>query len=370
MNICIVVGARPNFVKAAPIIRAVQAARQKGEVINGELVFAGSEDDKSIESSLFDDLMMPHPDIYLGADSDNLNELTGMVMSKFEQYLDQHPTDVVIVVDDLASTMAASIVAKKRGLLLAHLVAGTRSFDITMPKEVNRLVIDGLSDLLFTAGVSGNSTATREGAGQEKIYMVGNILIDSLRHNRQRMVRSAILDRLGLADGSYLVFTLNRHALISDTSNLRAMLHSVINAAGQTHVIAPLRGQAAQAVKSILAEEPCTSAHFHVTDAMSYLEFGYLSAHAKGIITDSGNVAEEATFNSVPCITLNSYTEHAETVRQGTNVLVGENADILGEKTSEMVRGKWKNSTLPDRWDGRSAERIVQILTDVYAARH
>ena len=211
MNICIVVGARPNFVKAAPIIRAVQAARQKGEIINGELVFAGSEDDKSIEPSLFDDLMMPHPDTYLGADSDNLNELTGMVMSKFEQYLDQHPTDVVIVVDDLTSTMAASIVAKKRGLLLAHLVAGTRSFDITMPKEVNRLVIDGLSDLLFTAGVSGNSTATREGAGQEKIYMVGNILIDSLRHNRQRMVRPAILDSLGLTDGSYLVFTLNRH---------------------------------------------------------------------------------------------------------------------------------------------------------------
>ena len=153
MNICIVAGARPNFIKVAPIIRAINKAANEGRDITYQLVYAGREDDPTLENSLFDDLQMPRPDTYLGVDCDNLNELTGCVMAGFEHYLQSHPTDVVIVVDDLASTLAAAIVTKKQGITLAHLVAGTRSFDINMPKEINRLVIDGLSDLLFTAGM-------------------------------------------------------------------------------------------------------------------------------------------------------------------------------------------------------------------------
>jgi UDP-N-acetylglucosamine 2-epimerase (non-hydrolysing) len=348
-NICIFTGARPNFIKVAPLIRAIE----RTENCQYQLVYAGTADDPTLEPSLFSDLQIQRPDVFLGVDCENLNELTGRVMAEFERYLEQHETDTVIVVDDLASTMAAAIVTKKRGLRLAHLVAGTRSFDISMPKEINRLVIDGLSDLLFTAGVGSSSIATREGAENHKIYMVGNILMDTLRYNHDRWTRPACLD--GIEDGRYLVFTINRKALLADEDNLKRMLAAVTEVAGDIPVIAPLRGRAFETVKIL-------NSQFSILNSLSYLDFGYLTSHAMGIITDSGNVAEEATFNHVPCITLNSYTEHSETVKLGTNVLVGEDADKLRSALKEMVAGQWKASSLPDRWDGRTAERIVQIL--------
>ena len=348
-NICIFTGARPNFIKVAPLIRAIE----RTDNCQYQLVYAGTADDPTLEASLFDDLQIPRPDVFLGVDCENLNELTGRVMAEFERYLEQHATDTVIVVDDLASTMAAAIVTKKRGLCLAHLVAGTRSFDINMPKEINRLVIDGLSDLLFTAGVGSSSIATREGAENHKIYMVGNILMDTLRYNHGRWTRPACLD--GIEDGRYLVFTLNRKALLANEDNLKRMLSAISEVAGDIPVIAPLRGRALETVKILHSQ-------FSILNSLSYLDFGYLTSHAMGIITDSGNVAEEATFNQVPCITLNSYTEHIETVKQGTNVLVGEDTNRLREELQRMVSGQWKTSSLPDRWDGRTAERIVQIL--------
>ena len=362
MNICIFAGARPNFVKVAPIIRAIDKAREQGRDINSQLLYAGPENDPTLEQSLFDDLQIRHPDVYLGVDCESLNELTGRVMGEFEQYLQAHPTDVVIVVDDLASTMAAAIVTKKQGVRLAHLVAGTRSFDINMPKEINRLVIDGLSDLLFTAGEGAMQAATREGAQLSQIYMVGNILMDTLRFNYSRLKKPELMDSLGIKDNHYIVFTLNRKALIADTQNLREMLKTMVDASLTVPVIAPLRGKARKVVGELLATINAPLQGFHLVDPLGYLQFGYLTAHAMGIVTDSGNVAEEATFNGVPCITLNSYTEHIETVRQGTNVLVGENPAQLAEALAEMINGKWKKAALPDRWDGRSAERIVQIL--------
>ena len=346
-HICIFTGARPNFVKVAPLIRAIQQT----EGCCYELVYAGREDDPTLEESLFSDLQMPRPDVFLGVDCENLNELTGRVMSEFERYLDQHDTNTVIVVDDLASTMAAAIVTKKHGLRLAHLVAGTRSFDINMPKEINRLVIDGLSDLLFTAGIGSSSVATREGAEMHKIYMVGNILMDSLRANHQRWTKPACV-----TTDDYLVFTLNRKALIADEENLNRMLDAIVETAGGRTVIAPLRGKAKEIVER--------HGGIQVVEPLSYLEFGWLTAHARGIITDSGNVAEEATFNNVPCITLNSYTEHQETVKLGTNVLVGEDAGKLREAMQQLNQGEWKQAQLPDRWDGRTAERIVKILME------
>jgi UDP-N-acetylglucosamine 2-epimerase (non-hydrolysing) len=346
-HICIFTGARPNFVKVAPLIRAIQQT----EGCCYELVYAGREDDPTLEESLFSDLQMPRPDVFLGVDCENLNELTGKVMSEFDRYLNQHDTNTVIVVDDLASTMAAAIVTKKHGLRLAHLVAGTRSFDINMPKEINRLVIDGLSDLLFTAGIGSSSVATREGAEMHKIYMVGNILMDSLRANHQRWTKPACV-----TTDDYLVFTLNRKALIADEENLNRMLDAIVETAGGRTVIAPLRGKAKEIVER--------HGGIQVVEPLSYLEFGWLTAHAKGIITDSGNVAEEATFNNVPCITLNSYTEHQETVKLGTNVLVGEDAGKLREAMQQLNQGEWKQTQLPDRWDGRTAERIVKILME------
>ena len=346
-HICIFTGARPNFVKVAPLIRAIQQT----EGCCYELVYAGREDDPTLEESLFSDLQMPRPDVFLGVDCENLNELTGKVMSEFDRYLNQHDTNTVIVVDDLASTMAAAIVTKKHGLRLAHLVAGTRSFDINMPKEINRLVIDGLSDLLFTAGIGSSSVVTREGAEMHKIYMVGNILMDSLRANHQRWTKPACV-----TTDDYLVFTLNRKALIADEENLNRMLDAIVETAGGRTVIAPLRGKAKEIVER--------HGGIQVVEPLSYLQFGWLTAHAKGIITDSGNVAEEATFNNVPCITLNSYTEHQETVKLGTNVLVGEDAGKLREAMQQLNQGEWKQAQLPDRWDGRTAERIVKILLE------
>jgi UDP-N-acetylglucosamine 2-epimerase (non-hydrolysing) len=351
-TVCILAGARPNFIKVSPLVRAIS----KYPEARCLLVYAGCEDDPTLEPSLFDDLQMPRPQYYLGVSSTSLNEITSQVMAAFDHFLDAHPVDVVIVVDDLASTMAAAIVTKKRGIRLAHLVAGTRSFNINMPKEINRLVIDALSDYLFTAGVRSTGIATREQSENSQTYMVGNILMDTLRFNYNRFCRPAALP--DLQEGSYIVFTLNRKALMADTENLALMLQAMTEAAGDTPIIAPLRQDASEVISHL---SPLSS-HLQIIEPLSYLEFGWLTAHAKGVITDSGNVSEEATFNSVPCITLNNYTEHQETVSVGSNVLVGEDAEKLREAIGQMVRGEWKKCALPDRWDGRTAERIVQIL--------
>ena len=352
-NICIIAGARPNFVKVSPLVRAI-GQRQDAECL---MVYAGREDDPTLEPSLFADLQMPRPQFYLGVDSTSLNEITSRVMAQFDAFLDAHPVDVVIVVDDLASTMAAAIVTKKRAIPLAHLVAGTRSFNINMPKEINRLVIDALSDYLFTAGVRSTGVATREQSEQSQTFMVGNILMDTLRFNYGRFKQPAALPA-DIREGEYIVFTLNRKALIADTENLGRMLKAISEAAGDVPVIAPLRPETAKVVATLVPQD----SKFLLMGALSYLEFGWLTAHAKGIITDSGNVAEEATFNSVPCITLNDYTEHQETVSVGSNVLVGEDPEKLRAAVAQMVAGTWKKSALPDRWDGRTADRILQIL--------
>lgn len=348
-TVCIIAGARPNFVKVSPLVRAIN----KNPEATCLLVYAGSENDPTLEPSLFEDLQMPRPQYYLGVDSTSLNEITSQVMARFDAFLDEHTVDVVIVVDDLASTMAAAIVTKKRGIRLAHLVAGTRSFNINMPKEINRLVIDALSDYLFTAGVKSTGVATREQSENSQTYMVGNILMDTLRFNYDRLKKPVSIP--SLEEKKYLVFTLNRKALIADVDSLERMLKAMVESANGMRIIAPLRGNARKVVESM-------NLPIEIVEPLSYLEFGWLTAHALGIITDSGNVSEEATFNGVPCITLNNYTEHQETVNVGSNVLVGEDADKLREQVAKIIAGEWKKCALPDRWDGRTAERIVQIL--------
>ncbi|WP_277069172.1 UDP-N-acetyl glucosamine 2-epimerase [Prevotella corporis] len=367
LRFCIFCGARPNFIKVAPIVRLLEKMQAEGSSacqVSYSMVYAGKSDDITLEDSLFENLQISRPDVCLDVVCENLNDLTGQVMSKFELYLQEHPADVVIVVDDLASTMAAAIVTKKQAITLAHIAAGTRSFDITMPKEINRLVIDGLSDVLFTAGLSNNSIANKEGAELSKVYMVGNILIDNIRYNRERMGGMSFdsistLKGLNLKAKQYYVFTLNRKALMSDKENLEKMLDAMMQNVGNMPVIAPLRASAIEAISTMaVTKHP----DLHIVEPLGYLDFAYLLANARGIITDSGNVAEEATFNNVPCATLNSYTEHIETVKQGTNVLVGENADKLGNAVADMTNDAWKPANIPDRWDGRSAERIVQTL--------
>ena len=354
-KICILVGARPNFVKVAPLIRAIAGS----DGATCKLLYAGRADDPTLEPSLFSDLQMPPPDVFLDVDSSRLNEITSLVMSRFDDYLEHEPADVVIVVDDLASTMAAAIVAKKRGLTLAHLVAGTRSFDMAMPKEVNRLVIDALSDYLFTAGSKSSSVASREQSDGANTYMVGNILMDTLRFCRPRLRKPAVGT---IGEGGYIVLTINRRALLADEEKLGRLLVALAGAAATTPILAPLRGQARSVAESLMGRSPLLASRLTLLPPLPYLEFGWLSAHALGIVTDSGNVAEEATFNGVPCITLNSYTEHQETVATGTNMLVGEDPQRLAGAVALMVGGQWKKGSLPERWDGRTAERILSIL--------
>lgn len=248
-----------------------------------------------------------------------------------------------------------TIVAKKHGIRLAHLVAGTRSFDINMPKEIDRLVIDGLSDFLFTAGVSIGTTAT-----PAKIYNVGNILIDTLRQNMSRFRRPQILADRQIDDNGYIVLTINRKALISSGTKLQSMVQTISDHAAGLPVIAPLRQTAREEV-----EKSSAAANIILADPMPYLEFGYLTSHARLIITDSGNIAEEATFNGIPCITLNNYTEHIETVKQGTNILVNEDVTLLAQTLDSILQGNVKPSSIPDCWDGRTAERILQTLLNV-----
>ena len=323
MKITIVSGARPNFMKIAPLCRAINAAKENGKDISYRLVYTGPQNDRNIEVSLFSDLDMKEPDAYLGVNERGQSEVTAAIMLAFEKELDEHPAQVILVVDDLTATMSCAIVAKKRGLKVAHVIAGTRSFDMNMPREVNRTIVDAISDYLFTAGMVANRNLNQEGMIPDYIHYVGNILIDNIRYNRHRFLQPLWFRSLGLKKGNYLLLTLNRHDLLNNHAVLQSLLQTVLEKAPNIPIVAPL--------------------HPYVEKAIAY-------------------IAEEATFLDVPCITLNTYAEHPETWRIGTNELVGENSFALAASLDKLLSGEWKHATLPERWDGRTAERIVQTL--------
>jgi len=359
MKITIIAGARPNFMKIAPLIRAIQKSQEEGNNIHARLVYTGCMQDKSIEPTLFDDLDMPHPDICLNIESNDFFQRLAGIITSFAQELDEHPADMVMVVDDLTPTMACSIVARKKGTKVAHLVAGTRSFDMNMPKEVNRMITDGLSDILFTAGMVANRNLSHTGVEQKQIHFVGNILMDTLRHNHSRMRKPEAFVTLGLSPKEYILLTINRHALLSDASKLKSQIDTIL-----LHTDSPVIAPVHQYVKEKLDEYGIASPRLHLMSPQPYLEFCYLASHARAIITDSGNVAEEATFQHIPCITLNTYAEHPETVTLGTNRLTGEDSQALAEALNTLERGEWPKGELPERWDGRTADRIVQTLLE------
>lgn len=360
MKITIVSGARPNFMKIAPICRAIDKAKSTGKNISYRIVYTGPEHDPALDASLFFDLGIHKPDAYLGVSGRNHSQVTAKIMLAFEQELDQNPAQVVLVVDDLTSTMSCSIVAKKRGLKVAHLIAGTRSFDMNMPREVNRTIVDAISDYLFTAGMIANRNLNQEGMIPDYIHYVGNILVDNIRFNRSRLSEPAWFQTIGLKKGYYLLLTLNRRELLNKRPLLKSLIETIRYEAGEMPIVAPLHDYAEQALRELDLKIP----NLHILPTQSYLHFGYVLNNAKGVVTDSGNLAEEATFLDVPCISLNTYAEHPETWRMGTNELVGENPEALGIMLHKMLHSEWKHTTLPDRWDGRTAERIVQILLE------
>ena len=358
MKITIVAGARPNFMKIAPIVHAIEVAMKQGKHISYRLVYTGTKQDTSLDASLFADLQIKAPDVYLGVDEANPIRLAAHIMMAFDEEITANPANVVLVVDDLTATMSCAIVAKKHNIKVAHLVAGTRSFDLNMPKEVNRVISDGLSDYLFTAGMAANRNLNQTGTEAEHVYHVGNILIDTIRQNRGRLIQPVWFPVLGLKEKEYLLLTINRRALLEDEKNLKCLIQTLIDGAQGMPIVAPLHTYVREAIKRIGISAP----NLHILPSQAYLSFGYLINSAKGIVTDSGNVAEEATFLGIPCITLNTYAEHPETYRFGTNELVGESPEALSNALQTLMEGTWKTGTLPERWDGRTAERIVQIL--------
>lgn len=359
MKITIIAGARPNFMKIAPLMRAIRIAQDQGQDIEARLVYTGSIHDKSLEPSLFDDLDMPRPDTCLEVESNDFFQRLAGIITSFAQELDKHPADMVMVVDDLTPTMACTIVARKKGIRVAHLVAGIRSFDMNMPKEVNRMITDGLSDILFTAGMDANRNLNQTGTEQKHVHFVGNILIDNLRHNKQRLQEPDVFTPSAPMPQEYLLLTINRHALLKDSEKLKAMFQPLLTD-GNMPIIAPLHGYVKEKLESLgIMDE-----RLRIIPPQPYLKFGYLIQHAQAIVTDSGNVAEEATFLGIPCMTLNTYAEHPETVSIGTNLLIGEDPQALTQALHTLNKGEWKKGHLPERWDGHTAERIVQTLLE------
>lgn len=360
MKITIVAGARPNFMKIAPLIRAIEVAQTEGKTISYRLIYTGKKEDPSIDASLFADLNIPAPNAYLGVESKDSTELAAGIMIAFNKELLSHPANLIMVVDDLTATMSCAIVAKKAGAKLAHLVAGTRSFDMTMPKEVNRMITDGLADYLFTAGTNANRNLNQSGTEVDHIFYAGNILIDNIRYNRSRTIQPIWFDSLGLKKQNYLLLTLNKRVLLNDTATLKELLQTVIAKANGCPIIAPVHTYVRDAIKKCGLPENS----IQLLPPQSYLAFVYLMSNAKGVISDSGNIAEETTFLGVPCITLSDYAEHPETWKMGTNELVGESPAKLADALERLLLGAWKKGELPERWDGRTAERIIQILLD------
>lgn len=360
MKITIVAGARPNFMKIAPIIRAIKIAKEAGKEISYRLVYTGSQNNTSIDASLFTDLNIPTPDAYLGVEDSRFAELSAGIILAFDKELQQNPTQLVLVVDDLTPTMSAAIVAKKRGIEVAHLVAGTRSFDINMPKEMNRIITDSLSDYLFTAGSDANRNLTQTGTANAKLFQVGNILIDAIRHNRHRFIKPAWFDILNVKEKEYILLTLNKHTLINNKANFKKLIQTIVQENNGLPILVPVRPYIENAITELELNQP----NLYILPSQTYLNFAYLEDQAKLIITDSGNIAEEATFLGVPCITLSDYAEHPETIKIGTNKLVGEDPLRLKEALKLFAQGEWKEGQLPERWDGKTAERIIQILTE------
>jgi UDP-N-acetylglucosamine 2-epimerase (non-hydrolysing) len=360
MKITIVSGARPNFMKIAPLVRAIDAEIERGANVSYRIVYTGNSEDVEIEAALYADLNIRRPDAYLGVNESNQIALSAKIMMAFDRELTANPANIVIVVDDLTATMSCTMVAKKHDVKVAHLVAGTHSFDHNAPKEVNRIVTDGLADYLFTAGMEANRNLNQAGAESGRIYHVGNILIDNIRYNRNRFMQPMWFSALGLQAKNYILLTLNRRALLADKRRLKELMTTLITEAKGRPIVVPVHNY----VKRAIADADIEAPNLHLLQPQSYLYFGFLMNNADGVVTDSGNIAEETTFLGVPCITLNDYAEHPETWRLGTNCLVGSDNDKFAEALRSLTAGVWKRGELPERWDGRTAERIVKILLE------
>lgn len=358
MKIDLIAGARPNFMKIAPIIEAIEKASGEGNDISYRLVHTGQHYDKKMSGSFFEELGIPDPHINLESGSGTQAEQTATIMIRYEKALMEQRPDLTLVVGDVTSTMACSITAKKLNIKVAHVEAGIRSGDLTMPEEINRMVTDAISNYFFTTSETANENLHKAGIGEERIFFVGNTMIDTLLKNRSRFIKPPVWDRLQLQPGNYIVMTLHRPANVDEEGKLKELIDEIINNSQGLPLVFPVHPRTAKILEHLGIVHP----RLHTIEPLGYLEFNYLVEHAKAVVTDSGGITEETTVMGIPCMTLRDNTERPETITLGTNELLGTDPKAIKPAMAQLFSGEWKKGNIPELWDGHTAERIVDVL--------
>ena len=354
----VIAGARPNFMKIAPIIAAVQQRQQAGSTLRYRLVHTGQHYDEKMSGEFFTQLGIPQPDVNLEVGSGTQAEQTAAILTRYERLLLQSPSRLCLVVGDVTSTMACAIAAQKLRIPVAHVEAGIRSGDWTMPEEINRLVTDSITNWFFTTSEVANQNLRKAGVGDERIFFVGNTMIDTLLANLPRLREPAFWPTLGLQPGGYFVMTLHRPANVDDAAGFTQLLEAVNRGVRGLPVVFPVHPRTAKTLQSLQGRWDS----LRPVDPLGYLEFNHLVRHAKGVITDSGGVTEETTVMGVPCLTLRDSTERPETVTMGTNELIGTDPAALQPALDRLFEGRWKKGGIPELWDGRTSVRIAEVL--------
>jgi UDP-N-acetylglucosamine 2-epimerase (non-hydrolysing) len=360
-NITIIAGARPNFMKIAPIIHAIEEAKRNQKEIDYRLVHTGQHYDKNMSGSFFEQLNIPEPHVNLECSGGTQAEQTAAILVNFEKELMANPADLVLVVGDVTSTMACALVAQKLHTKVAHVEAGIRSDDWTMPEEINRLVTDSITNYFFTTSELANQNLRSNGVNEEQIFYVGNTMIDTLLKQQPSFKAPPIWDQLKLKPKTYLVMTLHRPANVDEESQLKAMIDEIVNHSRDLPLIFPVHPRTAKILERLEISHP----RLHTVAPLSYLEFNYLVKHAKAVITDSGGITEEASVMNVPCMTLRDNTERPETITLGTNELVGTNPESIKPYLNKLFEGDWKSYRTIPLWDGKTATRIVSHILDL-----
>jgi UDP-N-acetylglucosamine 2-epimerase (non-hydrolysing) len=358
MLIDIIAGARPNFMKISPIIRAVVVRQSQGGRLRFRLVHTGQHYDDRMSGDFFSQLGIPQPHVNLEVGSGTQAEQTAGIMIRYEKLLLQEKSSLCLVVGDVTSTMACAITAQKICVPVAHVEAGIRSGDWTMPEEINRMITDSITNYFFTTSEVANENLRRSGVNNDRIFFVGNTMIDTLLVNRSRFAKPEFFDSLSLRSHEYFVVTLHRPASVDKGDSFAQLLSSISSNARSLPVVFPVHPRTAKTLRE-LSEVP---ANIHMVDPQPYLEFNYLVQHAKAVITDSGGVTEETTVMGVPCMTLRDSTERPETVTVGTNELLGVDPSALAPAFEKLFAGQWKRGSIPPLWDGKAGERIVAHL--------
>jgi UDP-N-acetylglucosamine 2-epimerase (non-hydrolysing) len=363
MLIDLIAGARPNFMKIAPIIDAIKAAQSNGKDIYFRLIHTGQHYDKNMSDSFFEQLGIPVPDVNLGAGGGTQAEQTAAILTGYEKLLlEQGKPAVCLVVGDVTSTMACAITAQKLHVDVVHVEAGIRSGDWSMPEEINRMVTDSITNHFFTTSEVANENLRKAGVSDDRIHFVGNTMIDTLLKHRPRFQKPTVFDEIGLHDGQYFVLTLHRPANVDEEHKLKELIDKIIEHSNGLPIVFPVHPRTAKILERIGVKHP----RLHTVEPLGYLEFNYLVERAKAVVTDSGGITEETTVMGIPCMTLRDNTERPETIILGTNELLGTDPKAVAPAMKKLFAGEWKKGSIPPLWDGKTSERIVEKLLSVY----